>query len=235
MQAGQTGQASIDEAALKTALVAGIADAAGNAFTYTANSGVIANIDATALPVIDTLAPTPSSFEAPSTTAPITDLGFTNIIYGSNTAHDLTLGVLTLKSVSGGGGNMYAQTTEHASSAGTYQLSFSAKQTDLGAQSFYFQITGGFGGSDQGQIARATYSFSTKTLLQEEAGNGSIYSVTVADDPSNAGYLKFTLVMNLNTNSSGLVGAWICGGDIAANSGFEFKNIQFGPSSTEVA
>jgi hypothetical protein len=48
--AGQNGQATIDEAALKTAL-AGITDAAGNVFSYSAN---IANIDATALPVIDT-------------------------------------------------------------------------------------------------------------------------------------------------------------------------------------
>jgi hypothetical protein len=56
--AGQNGQAAIDEAALKAALTAGITDVAGNAFSYTANSGTIANIDATALPVIDTTAPT---------------------------------------------------------------------------------------------------------------------------------------------------------------------------------
>ena len=55
--AGQNGQATIDEAELKAALVAGIADAAGNAFTYTANGGNIANIDSTALPEIDTSAP----------------------------------------------------------------------------------------------------------------------------------------------------------------------------------
>jgi hypothetical protein len=58
VQAGQNGAATIDEAALKTALEAGIKDRAGNAFTYTANSGVIADIDSTALPVIDTTAPT---------------------------------------------------------------------------------------------------------------------------------------------------------------------------------
>jgi hypothetical protein len=55
--AGQNGQATIDEAALKTALAAGIRDAAGNAFIYTANSGSIADIDSTPLPVIDTTAP----------------------------------------------------------------------------------------------------------------------------------------------------------------------------------
>jgi hypothetical protein len=49
--AGQNGQAAIDEAALKTALIAGISDAAGNAFAY---SGNIPNIDASALPVVDT-------------------------------------------------------------------------------------------------------------------------------------------------------------------------------------
>lgn len=54
---GQNGQAAIDEAALKAALTAGITDLAGNAFSYTANSGAIANIDATPLPVIDTTAP----------------------------------------------------------------------------------------------------------------------------------------------------------------------------------
>jgi len=65
--AGQNGQAAIDEAALKAALMAGITDGAGNAFSYTANSGNIANIDATALPVIDTTGPTLSSSAAPST------------------------------------------------------------------------------------------------------------------------------------------------------------------------
>lgn len=40
---GQNGQLDIDEAALKTAL-AGISDEAGNAFSYTANSGVIPSI-----------------------------------------------------------------------------------------------------------------------------------------------------------------------------------------------
>jgi hypothetical protein len=49
--AGQNGQAAIDEAALKNALIAGITDAAGNAFTY---AGSIPNIDASALPVVDT-------------------------------------------------------------------------------------------------------------------------------------------------------------------------------------
>jgi hypothetical protein len=39
-------------------LIAGISDAAGNAFSYTANGSSIANIDSTALPVIDTTAPT---------------------------------------------------------------------------------------------------------------------------------------------------------------------------------
>ncbi len=58
IQAGQNGQAAIDEAALKAALIAGVRDYAGNAFTYTANSGTIADIDASALPVIDTTAPT---------------------------------------------------------------------------------------------------------------------------------------------------------------------------------
>jgi hypothetical protein len=64
--AEQNGQAAIDEAALKTALIAGITDAAGNAFAY---SGSIPNIDASALPVVDTFAPTLSS------TAPTTALG----------------------------------------------------------------------------------------------------------------------------------------------------------------
>jgi hypothetical protein len=47
---GQNGQAAIDEAALKTALIAGITDAAGNAFAF---SGNIPNIDASALPVVE--------------------------------------------------------------------------------------------------------------------------------------------------------------------------------------
>ncbi len=53
----QAGQLTINESALKTALVAGIVDVAGNAFAYTANAGSIANIDSTALPVVDGNAP----------------------------------------------------------------------------------------------------------------------------------------------------------------------------------
>ena len=69
--AGQNGQATLDEAALKTVLAAGITDAAGNAFVYTANSGNIANIDSTPLPVVSTVAaaaPTLSAVTSPSTT-----------------------------------------------------------------------------------------------------------------------------------------------------------------------
>ena len=55
--AGQNGQVTLDEAALKTVLVAGITDAAGNAFVYTANSGNIADIDSTPLPVVNTVCP----------------------------------------------------------------------------------------------------------------------------------------------------------------------------------
>ena len=65
--AGQNGLATIDEAALKTALSAGISDAAGNAFSY---SGAISDIDAgtKALPTIDTTAPTISSIAFTSAT-----------------------------------------------------------------------------------------------------------------------------------------------------------------------
>nr|MDH4481621.1 Ig-like domain-containing protein [Rhodoferax sp.] len=65
--AGQNGLATIDEAALKTALIAGISDAAGNAFSYT---GAISDIDAgtKALPTIDTTAPTVSSIAFTSAT-----------------------------------------------------------------------------------------------------------------------------------------------------------------------
>jgi hypothetical protein len=69
--AGQNGQTAIDEAALKAALTTGITDVAGNAFSYTANSGNIANIDATALPVIDTTAPTTTA----AATAIVDDVG----------------------------------------------------------------------------------------------------------------------------------------------------------------
>jgi flagellar hook-associated protein FlgK len=52
IQAGDNGQAAIDEVPLKSALLAGITDAAGNAFTY---SGSIANIDSTPLPNFETV------------------------------------------------------------------------------------------------------------------------------------------------------------------------------------
>ena len=50
---GQNGQASLNETALKAVLVADITDAAGNAFVYSVNGGVISNIDSTPLPVVD--------------------------------------------------------------------------------------------------------------------------------------------------------------------------------------
>ncbi|WP_416548798.1 Ig-like domain repeat protein [Limnohabitans sp. DCL3] len=55
--AGQNGQVSIDEAALQNVLTANITDVVGNAYTYTANSGNIPNIDVTPLPLIDTTPP----------------------------------------------------------------------------------------------------------------------------------------------------------------------------------
>ena len=55
IEAGQNGQATIDEMALKTTLTEGLTDAAGNHFSFT---GAIANIASIQLPVIDTTAPT---------------------------------------------------------------------------------------------------------------------------------------------------------------------------------
>lgn len=57
---GDNGAVTIDEAALKSALVAGITDGAGTAFTYTANSGNIADI-IVGLTTVDTTAPIPAS------------------------------------------------------------------------------------------------------------------------------------------------------------------------------
>ncbi len=72
------GQAAIDEGALKTALVAGIADAAGNVFTY---SGSITNIDSTALPVIDTTAPV---FGSGSTAVVAVGASTSSTVYDAN-------------------------------------------------------------------------------------------------------------------------------------------------------
>ncbi|PUE44885.1 hypothetical protein B9Z45_16600, partial [Limnohabitans sp. 2KL-17] len=72
--AGANGTATIDEAALKDALVAGIKDLAGNAFTY---SGSIANIDSTPLPTIDTTAPTLTISRG--TTTGVSSTGATNL------------------------------------------------------------------------------------------------------------------------------------------------------------
>ena len=76
--AGQNGQATLDEVALKTALVAGISDAAGNAFVYTANSGTIANIDSPALPAIDGTAPATPSLTLASDTGSSASDGLTS-------------------------------------------------------------------------------------------------------------------------------------------------------------
>jgi VCBS repeat-containing protein len=62
IQAGQNGQAVIDEAALKAALVAGLKDNAGNAFAHT---GDIAAIDVPPLPLIPLLLRRPSRRRLP--------------------------------------------------------------------------------------------------------------------------------------------------------------------------
>jgi hypothetical protein len=87
VQAGQNGQAGIDEGALKAALTAGISDTAGNAFAYTLNSGNIPNIDSTALPVIDTTLPASTVFSITS----ITDnVGATTAVPNGGHSNDST-------------------------------------------------------------------------------------------------------------------------------------------------
>ncbi len=88
--AAQNGQATIDEAALKTALTAGIHDVMGNAFSYTANPS-IPEIDATALPVVDTTAPTPTLVSIGATNATIksTEVGTAYLVLSSGTVNSL--------------------------------------------------------------------------------------------------------------------------------------------------
>ncbi|PVE05952.1 S-layer family protein, partial [Limnohabitans sp. Rim28] len=96
IQAGQNGQAAIDEAALKSALQTGLSDVAGNALSI---SGSIANIDSTALTVIDNTAPTllsstPGDQEFLRADANITLTFNEAIALGSN-------GTITLKALDG--------------------------------------------------------------------------------------------------------------------------------------
>jgi hypothetical protein len=77
---GQEGQAAINESALKAALVAGIQDAAGNAFSFT---GLINNIDSTPLPVVSTSNP---QWQASSLSG-VTNLDVTsNLVFKSDKA-----------------------------------------------------------------------------------------------------------------------------------------------------
>ena len=129
--ASQNGQATINEAALKTALIAGISDLAGNAFAYTANSGNIANIDSTPLPVIDTTMPA----------APTLTLG--TGVAGGATAAEATAagGVVTVTAEAGssvavtfsrtGGGTVTKAVTGNGASAVAVALS-AADLTTLG-------------------------------------------------------------------------------------------------------
>ena len=75
--AGQNGQATLDEVALKTALVAGISDAAGNVFAY---SGTIADIDSTPLPVVSTVAAATSALVASPSLDNVTNLDVTSAL-----------------------------------------------------------------------------------------------------------------------------------------------------------
>ena len=100
IQAGQNGQAAINETQLKAALIAGIKDSAGNAFTYT---GSIANIDSTPLPVVDTTAPTATLTAAtlPNTGSAVVKSNETGTAYLVKTGGTNAVTVTNLASITG--------------------------------------------------------------------------------------------------------------------------------------
>ena len=107
--AGQNGQATLDEAALKTALVAGISDAAGNAFAY---SGAIADIDSTPLPVVSTVAAATSALVASPSLDNVTNLDMTSALaIAFDYLYDSSLG---------GGSSTAASNYRSANGSGVY-------------------------------------------------------------------------------------------------------------------
>ena len=124
--AGQNGQVTLDEAALKTVLVAGISDAAGNAFVYTANGGTIANIDSTALPVIDGTAPATPSLTLASDTGSNASDGLTNNV--TINVSGLETGATWQYQVDGSGS--WATGTASSFTAGSGAHTYLVRQTD---------------------------------------------------------------------------------------------------------
>ncbi|NDD13070.1 MAG: hypothetical protein EB072_10610, partial [Betaproteobacteria bacterium] len=130
--AGQNSQAAIDEAALKSALIAGIANTAGNTFDYTLNNGAIPNIDATPLPVVDSIAPTVSLSSNMSSlkageTATIS-FTFNEDPVSSFDNSDITVSGGTLGTISGTGLTRSASFTPAANSNVTANISVAANQ-----------------------------------------------------------------------------------------------------------
>ena len=177
--AGQNGQAAIDEAALKAALMAGITDGAGNAFSYTANSGNIANIDATALPVIDTTAPTVNSVAITSATgAQANTLNTGDVVTATVTMSEATLvnttGTKPQLALNIGGTTVYA---DYTSGSGTTSLVFT------------YAIKGGQADANGISIPANALSLNGGTLA-DAAGNAAV--ITHAAVTDNASYLVDT-------------------------------------------
>jgi hypothetical protein len=168
--AGQNGQAAIVESALKTALTSGITDAAGNAFNYTANGGVITDIDSPALPVIDTTAPTVDSVVISATGASGSLLNAGDVVTVTATYSDevngqpTTAPTLTIGSETGIA--LTAGTTTGNTRTWTYTIS-SAGTTDTGSIAVVGNLVAGVtdaaGYAATGSTPAATGSFTADT------------------------------------------------------------------------
>ena len=166
--AGKNGLATIDETTLKTALINGISDAAGNAFSY---SGVIPNIDSTALPTIDTTAPTVYSIAITGASgAQSSRLNAGDVVTATVTMSEaITVsGSPTLKLDIGG-------TTVNA----TY-----ATGTGSSALSFTYQIAASETDTDGISIDANALTLGTATI-RDRAGNSANLNSNAVDDNSN--------------------------------------------------
>ena len=203
--AGQNGQAAIDEAALRTALLAAnITDPAGNAFSY---SGTIANIDATPLPVIDTTAPIITS----GATKTVTDIAGAGIAAGAtvyNAAISSTGTDVPSYSLSGDDAGLF-------NISGSGAVSFKAAETyavtkDAGADHIYnFTVTAtdaaGNAASKAVALTMGVDANTSASLFSDYAAAGYGDAISNAADVTFNANQNLALTTVANTSKDGLL------------------------------
>ena len=190
--ANENGRATIDETALKDALIAGIQDSASNGFTYTANSGSIADIDGSGhqLPVIDTTAPTTPASAPSGYTDDVGSIISTSANSTAATTDDTQPGIFVGKDLTDTP-KLYVDgalaNAIYNSNAGTLTPNSALSE---GSHTFKYTLTDG-SGNESGRSPALTIAIDTlaptPTLTSETLAN--IYNAKVQSSEAGTAYL----------------------------------------------